>query len=126
MSKFEYYLEAVKPRTQSKRLKNEIRESQESLEESRALSSIQDEEYPEGRMIDGVWYMSWSALIEHIKAEGSYREKADKANKWLKQHPEVYSYSGEKPEGGNYQFVVDAVYAAQKAGEKYCVGENLS
>ena len=38
----------------------------------------------------------------------------------------VVYYGGEKPEGGNYQFVLDAVYAAQKAGKKYCVGENLS
>ena len=126
MSKFEYYLEAVKPRTQSKILKNEIRESQESLEESRALSSMQDEEYPEGRKIDSIWYMTFSSVVEYLKATGKYSEKRDKVNEWLKQHREVFYYSGEKPEGGNYQFVLDAVYAAQKAGKKYCVGENLS
>ncbi len=125
MSKLQHYLEAIKLDSKSRR-KKELQDSQDSIDESRALSAQSDDDLPEGRDIDGIFYITISALFEHIKAEGNYAAKHEAANKWLKAHPEVYYYSGEKPEGGNYQFVLDAVYAAQKAGKKIVIGENLS
>lgn len=125
MSKLEHYLEAVKLDSKSRR-SSILKDAEDSFDESRALSAQMDEEYPEGRNIDGVWYMTMSSVIEYLNAEGKYSEKSAKVHEWLKKHKEVFYYGGEKPEGGNYQFVLDAVYAAQKAGKKYCVGENLS